>query len=183
MKLCNSFPHGSFKKYLLKHVYIKPNSWESQDILPLNRNDRACFLCNVAALINGLMDSSKIIRKNTYLSRHIILLLFSIILYPGVCVWFYMKHLHEILQLCRIWLESIILVLSSVQCLSRVRLFATPWIAARQASLSITNSRSSPRPTSIKSVMPSSHLILCRHLLLLPPIPPNIRVFCKKEEK
>ena len=54
----------------MKHVYIKPNSWESQDILPLNRNDRACFLCNVAALINGLMDSSKIIRKNTYLSRH-----------------------------------------------------------------------------------------------------------------
>ena len=60
---------------------------------------------------------------------------------------------------------------SSVQSLSRVRLFATPWIAARQASLSITNSRSSLRLTSIKSVMPSSHLILCRPLLLLPPIP------------
>ena len=54
---------------------------------------------------------------------------------------------------------------------------ATPWIAARQASLSITNSRSSPRLTSIESVMPSSHLILCRPLLLLPPIPPSIRVF------
>ena len=54
---------------------------------------------------------------------------------------------------------------------------ATPWIAARQASLSITNSRSSPKPMSIKSVMPSSHLILCRPLLLLPPIPPSIRVF------
>ena len=53
----------------------------------------------------------------------------------------------------------------------------TPWIAARQASLSITNSRSSLRLTSIESVMPSSHLILCRHLLLLPPIPPSIRVF------
>ena len=66
---------------------------------------------------------------------------------------------------------------SSVQSLSRVRLFATPWIAARQASLSITNSRSSFRLTSIKSVMPSSHLILCHPLLLLPPIPPNIRVF------
>jgi len=52
-----------------------------------------------------------------------------------------------------------------------------PWIAARQASLSITNSQSSPRLTSIKSVMPSSHLILCRPLLLLPPIPPSIRVF------
>ena len=66
---------------------------------------------------------------------------------------------------------------SSVQSLSRVRLFATPWIAARQASLSITNSRSSPRLKSIESVMPSSHLILCRPFLLLPPIPPSIRVF------
>jgi len=66
---------------------------------------------------------------------------------------------------------------SSVQSLSRVRLFVTPWIAARQASLSITNSRSSPRLTSIESVMPSSHLILCRPLLLLPPIPPSISLF------
>ena len=66
---------------------------------------------------------------------------------------------------------------SSVQLLSRVRLFATPWIAARQASLSITNSWSSLRLTSIESVMPSSHLILCHSLLLLPLIPPSIRVF------
>ena len=66
---------------------------------------------------------------------------------------------------------------SSVQSLSCVRLFATPWIAARQESLSITNSQSSPRLTSTQSVMPSSHLILCRPLLLLPPIPPSIRVF------
>ena len=66
---------------------------------------------------------------------------------------------------------------SSVQLLSHVRLFATPRIVARQASLSITNSRSSPRLTSIESVMPSSHLILCHPLLLLPPIPPSITVF------
>ena len=66
---------------------------------------------------------------------------------------------------------------SSVQSLSRVRLFVTPWIAARQASLSITNSQSSLRLTSIKSVMPSSHLILCRPVLVLPPIPHSIRVF------
>ena len=65
----------------------------------------------------------------------------------------------------------------SVQSLSRLWLFATPWIAARQASLSITNSQSSLKLTSIESVMPSSHLILCRPLLLLPPIPPSIRVF------
>ena len=69
---------------------------------------------------------------------------------------------------------------SSVQSLSRVRLFVTPWIAARQASLSITNSWTSLRLTSIESVMPSSHLILCRPLLLLPPIPPSIRVFSKE---
>ena len=65
---------------------------------------------------------------------------------------------------------------SSVQSLSRVQLFATPWIAARQGSLSITNSRSSLRFTSIESVIPSSHLILCRPLLL-PSVPPSIRVF------
>ena len=65
----------------------------------------------------------------------------------------------------------------SVQSLSRVRLIATPWTAACQASLSITNSWSLPKLTSIESVMPSSHLILCRPLLLLPPIPPSIRVF------
>ena len=71
----------------------------------------------------------------------------------------------------------ICLQFSSVQLLSRVRLFVTPWITACQASLSITNSWSSPRLTSIESVMPSSHLILCRPLLLLPPISPSIRVF------
>ena len=66
---------------------------------------------------------------------------------------------------------------SSVQFFSHIRLFATPKIAARQGSLSITNSRTSLKPTAIESVMPSSHLILCRPLLLLPPIPPSIRVF------
>ena len=66
---------------------------------------------------------------------------------------------------------------SSVQLLSRVRLFATPWIAAHQASLSITDSWSLPKLMSIESVMPSSHLTLCCPLLLLPPIPPSITVF------
>ena len=75
----------------------------------------------------------------------------------GLCQWLSVSH--------------------SVQSLSRVRLFVTPWIAARQASLPITNSRSSLRLTSTESVMPSSHLILCGPLLLLPPIPPSIRVF------
>ena len=66
---------------------------------------------------------------------------------------------------------------SSIQSLSCVRLFATPWIAARQASLSITNFWTALKLMSIKSVMPSNHLILCRPLLLLPPIPRSIRVF------
>ena len=66
---------------------------------------------------------------------------------------------------------------SSVQSLSGVQLFATPWTTAHQASLFITNSWSSLKLTSIESVMPSSHLILCRPLLLLPPNPPSIRVF------
>ena len=67
--------------------------------------------------------------------------------------------------------------LSSVQSLSRVQIFVSPWITAHRASLSITNSQSSLRLTSIESVMPSSHLILCHPFLLLPPIPPSIRVF------
>ena len=66
---------------------------------------------------------------------------------------------------------------SSVQSLSRVRLFATLWTTAHQASLSITNSWSPPKHMSIESMMPSSHLILCHPLLLLLPIPPSSRVF------
>ena len=75
-------------------------------------------------------------------------------------------------------MENIVVVqFSSVHSLSHVRLFATPWIAACQAFLSITNSRSSLKLMSIESVMPSSPLILCWPLLLLPSIPPSIRVF------
>ena len=84
---------------------------------------------------------------------------------PMIEIWHVLLSCHRSLQF------------SSFQSLSRVRLFATLWIAARQASLSITNSWSSLKLMSIESVMPSSHLILCRPLLLLPPIPPNIRVF------
>ena len=72
---------------------------------------------------------------------------------------------------------SLISKFSSVWSLSRVRLFATPWTAARQATLSITNSWSLLKLMSIQLVMPSTHLILCHPLLLLPSIFPNIRVF------
>ena len=77
-----------------------------------------------------------------------------------------------------IWIFAVTRIqFRSVQSLNRVRLFATPWIAASQASLSITNSQSLLKLMPIESVMPSSHLILSRPLLLLPPIPPSIRVF------
>ena len=91
------------------------------------------------------------------------------------CSWFSEVHV-EIFRVQGYHVYDLF-IYSSVQSLSRVRLFATPWIAARQASLSITNSWSSPKLLSIESVMPSSHLILCHPLLLLPPVPPSIRVF------
>ena len=71
------------------------------------------------------------------------------------------------------------ITISSVQLLSHVRLFVTPWTAAHQAPLSFTISQSLLKLMSIESVMPSSHVILCHPLLLLPPIPPSIRVFSK----
>ena len=83
-------------------------------------------------------------------------------------------HTHMCMLICNFQFNS-------VQSLSCVRLFATPWIAAHQASLSITNSWSSLKLMSIESVMPSSHLILCRPLLPLPPIPPSIRVFSNSQ--
>ena len=86
---------------------------------------------------------------------------------------------YTVLPICMVqhWHIGAACISQSGQSLSRVQLFATPWIAARQASQSITNSRSSLRFMSIESVMPSSHLMLCCLLLLLPPIPPSIRVF------
>ena len=101
--------------------------------------------------------------------------LFSLAASSVLCLWLLIVRLWYILAFGLF--EFILLQFSSVQSLSHVRLFATPWTAARQASLSITNSQSPPKPTSIESVMLSNHLILCHHLLLLPSIFPNIRVF------
>ena len=93
---------------------------------------------------------------------------------------FFKKYIHGHLMPC-LELTSVIqfyrVQFSSVQSLSRVRLFATPWIAAHQASLSITNSQGLLKLMPIKSVMPPKPLIPCHPLLLLPPIPPSIRVF------
>ena len=88
------------------------------------------------------------------------------------CLFISEKHILETIHTCAEGIQF-----SSFQSLNCVQLFATPWITARQASLSISNFRSSLRLTSIESVMPSSHLILGRPLLLLAPIPPSIRVF------
>ena len=100
-------------------------------------------------------------------------------------LWYYNLQLSRKLtyvELCSLTMTESSVQFSSFQSLSRVRLFATPRITARQASLSITNSRSLLRLTSIGSVMPSSHLILCSPLLLLPPNPPSIRVFSNELE-
>ena len=86
-----------------------------------------------------------------------------------------MSHLQQ--EPCHFSLARILLQFSSVQLLSCVRLFATPWTAACQASLSITNSKNLPKLMSTESVMPSNHLILCHRLLLLPSIFPSNRVF------
>ena len=96
----------------------------------------------------------------------------GISLYLFMSSWFLLSVFYSFLHTALLFLQSV--QFSSV---SHVRLFVTPWITARQASLSITNSRSSLRLTSIESVMPSSHLILRHPLLLLPLIPPSIRVF------
>ena len=89
----------------------------------------------------------------------------------------YLKVTPKELRKPRLWHVKYLLISHSVQLLSRVRLFVTPWTTALQASLSITNSWSLPKLMSIESVMPSHHLILCCPLLLLPSIFPSIRVF------
>ena len=108
------------------------------------------------------------------------------ILYLYVTEWFFLMTEEQIINIrCCIWYNCLLEIesnkqinkISSVQSLSLVWLFATPWTAALQASISITDSRSPPKPMSIESVMPSNHLILCRPLLLLSSIFPSIRLF------
>ena len=98
---------------------------------------------------------------------------------PNLWLWLSVYLLPHFLILLGSALHSWV-VLSSVQSLSRVRLFATPWTAAHQISLSITNSWSLLKLMSIKSVMPSNHLIFCHPLLLPPSVFPSIRVFSKE---
>ena len=135
----------------------------------------ACLGCfHILALVNMLSEISQIQKENTVWSQ--------------LCVGSKKVKLIETehwlpwvgergLRRCWSKVEFELYQFSSVQSLSRVRLFATPWIAARQASLSITSSQSLLKLMSVESVMPSSHLIFCRLLLLVAPIPPSIRVF------
>ena len=109
---------------------------------------------------------------------------FSVLLHPKslmLALDFSFKSQKNVNHLSTYWLillhKHFPCLFSSVHSLSRVRLFATPWITAHQASLSITNSQGLLKLMSIESVTPSNPLILCRPLLLLPPIPPSIRVF------
>ena len=108
----------------------------------------------------------------------------SVIAYSCCCCFYiftetreiFLKHKYNYIVFPA-WKSSVTSHFSSVQSLSCVQLFVTPWITARQTSLPITNSLSLPKPMSIESVMPSNHLILCRPLLLLPSIFPSIKVF------
>ena len=144
-------------------------------------------ILNEIILLEGLWALIRILTRSNIYSTLGFAYLLSFTLTPGMLRKtfrsFWMASVSMLIQ-CNKWqieeqkqCRKDSVQFSSVQSLSLVRLFVTPWITARQASLSITNSRSSLRLISIKSVMPSSHLILCRPLLLLPPIPPSIRVF------
>ena len=147
--------------------------WQGQDLNPDLYNSYTIKLLHIlphSALekVNGLLKLVLCLQKDWVQNSHILCHSspqFTPCIIPCISVTY-------LLQLMKHYIQF-----SSVQLLSCVRLFATPWIAARQASLSITNSQSLPKLMSIESVMPSSHLILCHPLLLLPLIPPSIRVF------
>ena len=155
----SSLPNGDFSSlwYYLGRDRIRPR--EAEGVCPLEWNSRQQVWCGKG--------------ESLWINREIL----------GIWSWAWEKS--YVLSSSPLIRQALLSsrhsvspsVSQSVQSLSRVRLFATPWIAARQASLSITNSQSSHRLMSIESVMPSSHLILCRPLLLLSPIPPSIRVF------
>jgi len=126
------------------------------------------FLIEIYLICNALVSDV----EKSYSVIHILMCVY-------ICIYIYIlfQIIFHYRLLKNIECSSLLYMFSSVQLLSRVPLFATPWISAHQASLSITNSRSSLRLTSIKSMMPSSHLIFCHPLLLLPPILLSIRVF------
>ena len=125
---------------------------------------------------SSLLQNSKYVTASTQANELLFLLQYVKLRYLQMQCWKAENYKWKLLKFGTILPQSNMLI-SSVQSLSHVRLFATPWIAAHQATLSIISSRSLFKLMLIESGMPSSHLILCRPLLLLPPIPPSIRVF------
>ena len=163
-----SLPDFSTERHLLFVMSKYPTGWYI---------DTLWIFCSLTNLHPVKVLTSMDNFYSNYFSRGC-KIIFSDSVIPSACLLAFCKDELYAPFLESLWtMDSFIIQFSSVQSLSRVRHFATPWITARQASLSITNSGSSLRLMSIESVMPSSHLILCRPLLLLPPIPPSIRVF------
>ena len=162
--------HGIFQARILEWVAVpfskRSSQWGSNPGLPHYRQ----ILYHLS--LQGSPPEKKMILKQfsergnimwTFLGMYFIWRLYKNVYF------IYLEYIH-----------TYIYQFSSVQLLSRVQLCVTPRISARQASLSITNSKRLLKLMSIKSVMPSSHLILCRPLLLFPPLPPSIRVFSKE---
>ena len=133
------------------------------------------FSCSSFTLVKSIFSSSTISAIRVVSSPYLRWLIFVPAILIPACDSFSLEfHLmHSAYKLNK---HGGNIQFSSVQLLSLVQLFVTPWISASQASLSITNSWSLPKLMPIELVMPSSHLILCLPLLLLPPIPPSIRV-------
>ena len=148
-------------------------------MLPSSRTDFPAEDQNIGAWKHGKNNAQSWVqlcshviwrKSNWRTSGQTVFLMDEVIFRKWECNWLYILTVIS-------KANSLSITFRSVQSLSRVRLFVTPWITAGQASLSITNCWSLPKLKSIESVMPSSHLILCRPLLLMPAIPPSIRVF------
>ena len=157
-------------------THIMSQSVLKQPLLP----SPWCALPKLSLLLYFVTDSSGFPCKWHKNNHHKIISSAPINKYPTpnkACTQEKCLQCSQVPEIQKLWSSVYQSRVPSVQSLNRVWLSVTPWITAHQASLSITNSRNSLRLTSIKSVMPSSHLILCCPLLLLPPIPPSIRVF------
>ena len=159
-----------------------PTLWDTMDCMPPGSSVHGDSLgknigVGCHALIQGNLPNPGIEPTQYPLDLFILLEIAKVHSFYGWIVSHYICISHLLYAFVHWQTPGCLHVFSSVQSLSRVWLFATPWSAARQASLSITYSRSSLRFTSFESVMPSNHLILYCSLLLLPPIPPSIRVF------
>ena len=171
--LATGLPRKPLPFFLLSLQFL--NLWTDSAFLGKHFLSPQNLLCNCCST-QSLALSDSLSEENAF--KHALWFSFCL------CItlmhhWLYIGQIVHMAAFPCLALTTLVLFLqfSSVQSLSRVRFFATPWIAARQASLSNTNSQSLFKLMPIESMMPSSHLMLCRPFLLLPPIPPSIRVF------